>query len=163
MIAAVEMRSKSVGIRRDICGNDVVLARKVRLPPIPQNWPRTEAEQVRLLGILHFVMAGFGFLALGLLYWHYRSSSTMRNPHVPGEAVVIFEVIYLVFAVMILLTLVCNLFSGYFILQRRHRLFSRIMAAINLFQFPLGTALGLFTFILLNHPSVRETYKSVTP
>jgi len=51
-----------------------------------------------------------------------------------------------------------NLISGFFILQRRGRLFSLIVAGFNCLCFPFGTVLGVFTFIVLLRESVAEAY-----
>jgi hypothetical protein len=55
---------------------------------------------------------------------------------------------------------VCNLLSGLWIRARRNRVFSLVVAGINCFQVPLGTALGIFTIIVLMRDSVRELYEA---
>lgn len=53
-----------------------------------------------------------------------------------------------------------TIYSGRCIARRTRRLFSLVMAGINCASFPFGTVLGVFTFIVLLRPSVRQTYES---
>jgi len=48
--------------------------------------------------------------------------------------------------------------SGYWIAQRRNRTFSIVVAALCLISFPIGTALGVFTLVVLVNDEVREEY-----
>ena len=51
-----------------------------------------------------------------------------------------------------------TIYSGRCINRRRHHTFSLIMAGINCLSIPLGTALGVFTFIVLLRPTVKAQY-----
>ena len=53
---------------------------------------------------------------------------------------------------------ILTLISGRAIAQRRWRIFSLVMAGVNCASIPLGTLLGVFTFIVLLRPSVRSLY-----
>jgi len=59
---------------------------------------------------------------------------------------------------MLVLASVLNLLSAIFLLQKRHRIFSIIIGGLNCLQIPVGTALGVFTIIVLSRDSVRELY-----
>jgi hypothetical protein len=52
----------------------------------------------------------------------------------------------------------CTICSGRCIHRQRHRFFSFIIAGVNCLQIPLGATLGVFTFIVLNRPSVKAMY-----
>ena len=58
---------------------------------------------------------------------------------------------------------VLTILSGRAIAQRRRKMFSLVMAGINCAWFPFGTLLGVFTFIVLNRPSVRILYENPPP
>jgi hypothetical protein len=63
-------------------------------------------------------------------------------------------------AMMVGLTLgILNIVSGRRIEARRSRVFSFVIAGINCVSFPFGTALGVFTFILLSKDSVKAMYQ----
>jgi hypothetical protein len=53
---------------------------------------------------------------------------------------------------------ILSIISGRCIARRRRRIFSLVMAGVNCVSFPLGTTLGVFTFIVLLRPSVRGMY-----
>lgn len=53
---------------------------------------------------------------------------------------------------------ILNIVSGRFMAKRRHRLFSMIIAGVNCLSIPLGTVLGVFTFVLLSNEDVRRDY-----
>jgi hypothetical protein len=53
---------------------------------------------------------------------------------------------------------ILTIVSGRAIAQRKWRVFSLVMAGVNCASFPLGTLLGVFSFIVLLRPSVRALY-----
>ena len=53
---------------------------------------------------------------------------------------------------------ILTIISGRRIAQRRSRVFSMVIAGINCISFPFGTALGVFTFIMLSKESVKAMY-----
>ena len=67
--------------------------------------------------------------------------------------------VYVVFGVFSLIGGISNLVSAANLRQRRNRRLSLIVAGFNCVQFPFGTALGVFTFIVLTRDSVREVYE----
>jgi len=52
--------------------------------------------------------------------------------------------------------------SGFFLLKKRNRGFSLIIGGLNCLQIPFGTALGVFTIIVLSRDSVRQMYSGQT-
>jgi hypothetical protein len=69
---------------------------------------------------------------------------------------------YLFMGVLLLTGLVLNVLSGMFLLQKRNRLFSLIIGGLNCLQIPFGTALGVFTILVLSRDSVRQLYAGGT-
>jgi hypothetical protein len=53
---------------------------------------------------------------------------------------------------------ILTILSGRSIARRRWRMFSLVMAGVNCASFPIGTTLGVFTFIVLLRSSVRALY-----
>lgn len=76
----------------------------------------------------------------------------------PEEIISIFKVFYMIIGGLLVILCVCNVLSGLYIRKRKNRIFSFIVAGINCMQFPLGTTLGVFTFIVLTRDSVRMKY-----
>ncbi|MES2980831.1 MAG: hypothetical protein V4727_00840 [Verrucomicrobiota bacterium] len=78
----------------------------------------------------------------------------------PKEIIPFFIFFYVVIGVILVALCVCNALSAHYIRKRKNRIFSFIIAGINCMQFPLGTALGVFTFIVLTRESVKMTYSA---
>ena len=141
------------------------------LPPVFRDQRKVDAEHLRLLAIFHFVVSGLALVGLGFLLIHYAMMSMMfSNPEMwkspamagppPEKVFSIFKWFYLFMAVCLVAGGVGNLISGLFIRKRTNRVFSIIVAGINCIQFPFGTALGVFTFVVLLRDTVRQLYSA---
>ncbi|QDU09773.1 hypothetical protein [Gimesia aquarii] len=118
-------------------------------------------KQLKTIAILYFVFAGFTFLMLLFLPLHYKMMSlvsTMEFPVREGEPdpakmfapmmdVMIY--MYLVIGILGIIFAGVTLFTGLFLFQKKNRLFCIIGAAISCLSFPLGTALGIWTLLIL--------------
>ncbi|GAB5561921.1 MAG: hypothetical protein SynsKO_35680 [Synoicihabitans sp.] len=130
---------------------------------------KTDAGQLKVLMVLHYVFAGLSTLGLGFLYLHHRLMDLMMNtPEMweqsdqgppPEEFFALFQYFYLFMGVMIVVFAAANALSARFIQTRRHRIYSLIVAGLNCVLFPFGTALGVFSFIVLLRDSVEENYR----
>jgi len=68
-------------------------------------------------------------------------------------------VFYVIFGALIVFGIVLNFLSARYMAQRKNKVFSMVTAGVNCLGFPLGTALGVFTFVVLSRPSVEVTYQ----
>jgi len=130
---------------------------------------RTNNEQLRLLSIFYFVFGGLSlFVALILLVYmavlgaifsspairdSIESSGTNMETPMTIVASVFIAIIILVTAIGIL-----QIIAGFKLRKKTHRIFSLVMGIIALPSFPLGTALGVFTIVVLTRDSVIEMY-----
>ena len=142
---------------------DLLSPQLMNLPALPSQ----DAEHLKLLAIFHYVMAGFSILGLAFLALHYwfmqsmfASSHTLESAHnaPPPWALNFFTVFYLVGGLALVAAGVMNFLSAVYMGARRHRVFSLIVAGLNCLSFPLGTALGVFTIVVLCRDSVRVAY-----
>lgn len=139
-------------------------------PPLQRDQRTVDAEHLRILVICHYVGAGLSVVGFALLAMHYAMMKMMfSNPKMwesakggpPPEAIFdVFKWFYLVGVVFLMAYLVLNLLSAGCIKARRRRTFSIVVAGLNCLHMPLGTALGVFTMIVLLRNSVREVYES---
>jgi len=130
---------------------------------------KKDTEHLRLLSLFHFIFAGFGLLGLAFMVVHYMAMRLFLSPEFarthntgsppPREVLAILAVVYVVVGFFLVLGLVLNLLSGLWLRKRKNRLFSLVIAGLNCLQVPLGTALGVFTFIVLSRDSVRRLYE----
>jgi hypothetical protein len=141
-------------------------------PPLPRP-PDKDDEQLKILVILHFIMAALTFAGLLFIVAHYfvmltilNASESTPNPvsdadlsPLPAEVQQVLEIFYLIIGLGLLAATLLNVFSAIFMRRRRRRLFSLITAGLNGIQFPFGTALGIFTIIVLCRDSVRFKYE----
>lgn len=81
----------------------------------------------------------------------------------PKEIMPLFIAFYAVGGVILVVLCVCNVLSGLYIRERKNRTFSFIVAGVNCIQFPFGTALGVFTFIVLSRVGVKMDYDHRLP
>jgi len=137
-------------------------------PPLPPR--KADVDHLNLLSILHFVGAGFALLGVLFLLMHFSIFYTVfNNPKLwenekqgppPAELFDIFKWFYLVLAIWFITSGILSVLSGLFLRARKHRMFSMVVAGIICVHAPLGTALGVFTIIVLLRDSVRELYEA---
>ena len=126
-------------------------------------------EQLRLLAIFHYVLAGLlAFFALGSLMQIGMGIAfeqgeldgffgDMPPPDFFGGAMIAIGSVYLIAGgVLAVLTfLVARRLN-----QRRGRKFCFLVAGLySVFFFPFGTLVGVFTFIVLNRDGVRRLFE----
>lgn len=142
-------------------------------PPVLQGRPiSNDLEHLRLLAIFHFMGAGLALLGLIFLAVHFTIMHAMvrfaaaNQPMVqngrpvpsPDALIAIFQIFYFLGAVWFITSGVLNVISGFCLRARTNRTFSLIVGGFNCLHLPLGTALGIFTIIVLARNSVRELY-----
>ncbi|SRR5258705_2590723 len=130
---------------------------------------KKDTEHLRLLSVFHFVIAGFALLGIVFILLHFLLMSAVMSPGFwkshnagnppPKEVMTILAVVYVVAGFFIIAGAVLNFLSGLFLRRRQNRLFSMIVAGLNCLHVPLGTALGVFTFIVLSRESVGRLYE----
>jgi len=159
----------------------IVRAARNRPSPVPstlppevalQNQQRRDREHLKLLSIFHCVFGGLALAGIGFLFVHYFIMHTVfSNPEMwksrpegmPLKTFLdAFIWFYLFLGVMLFTGLVLNVLSGLFLWQKRHRVFSLVIAGLDCLQIPLGTALGVFTILVLSRDSVRQLYDQKT-
>lgn len=138
------------------------------LPPVYGTQPNKDNEHLKLLSIFHFVFGGLALFGLAFLVVHYLMMSTFfahperwqtRNgPALPAGFFVAFIWFYIFFGAICVAACILNVLSAMFLQQRKYRTFSLVIAAVDCFQIPFGTALGIFTIIVLLRDSVRQSY-----
>lgn len=124
-------------------------------------------QNLPTLSILHYVygalvcLGGFAalmFMGLGTLL---SSDLVMQNAEeAPPEWLgTFFAAFGLGLFVVLELWGIFIILSGYWISKRRKRTGSTIVAALCLLSFPFGTALGIFTLVVLLNDAVKAEYE----
>ena len=146
----------------------------IQPPPMPPSiiFPdqaKIDDDHLRILSVFHFVFAGFAVLGLFFIAAHFAiMHSVFGNPELwnnqpgsnpPPEGFFdAFRWMYLFMALVIIAGGVMNYLSGVYLRKKKHRTFSMIVAGVNCMNMPLGTALGVFTLIVLLRDSVSRAY-----
>ena len=136
------------------------------LSPEQQAWQ--DQEQLRLLEIFHYVMGvvvalcgcmGIFHLIIGITaLTNPQALGTAKSGSLPSEFGLMFA---LVGAGVILFGWILGalaVYAGKCIKRRKCYTFVLVIAGIECLHTPVGTALGVFTFIVMNRPSVRALF-----
>ena len=134
-------------------------------PMIQPDSASADADQLRLISIFHYVVGGIHLFGSSFALIHFvlgllmilRPGMFGNNPPPPFLGV-LFTAIGGAVIVCGWTLGICTIFSGRCIQRRVRRTFSIIIAAINCALVPFGTALGVFTLIVLMRDSVRRLY-----
>jgi hypothetical protein len=138
-------------------------------PPLPTITCGKDEEQLKLLAIFHYVVAGLGALfacfpllhvGMGLMMVLDPEFMTGGQNSPPPPAALGYLVIAMgaLFVLLGWAVAICTWISGRMLAQRRRRMFSFVMAAILCAFMPFGTILGIFTIIVLSRESVQRLY-----
>lgn len=135
-------------------------------------------SHLRVLGILYFVWGGLALLA-GLFCIVYIALGVMmlKNPGMmappPGSpaggqpSADFMAGFFIGFGAAILAWGVLNgtlsILTGSALLRRKRRKLILITAGLTCLTVPLGTVLGVFTFIVMSRPTVKEAFTQPTP
>jgi uncharacterized membrane protein len=88
------------------------------------------------------------------------SHHTYNSENGPPPAFIFF-IIAAVFGFIVFLTLIFagfEIYAGHCLKKRQHPVLIQVVAGIYCISIPWGTALGVFTFMVLNRPSVKPLF-----
>jgi uncharacterized membrane protein YhaH (DUF805 family) len=136
-----------------------------------------DEEHLNILSIGYLVSAGVSafFALFGLLYVFIgimmstaltRLPSSATNPVQPPPPVFvgwIFAVFGLVFFLSAAAMAAARFRAAWCLKHRKWRVFCMVVAGIGCLEFPYGTALGIFSFIVLGRDSVVQLFSSTLP
>ncbi|MCM1985401.1 hypothetical protein [Lyngbya confervoides] len=131
--------------------------------------PNRDQEQLRLLSTLHYVMGGltaamslFSLIHIGTGIFLLNAEDAFPIEEgasaPPPEFGWIFLGAGLGVLVLGITLAICLICSGRFLSRRTHYTFSFVVACLICLSVPLGTALGVFTILVLSRPTVKQIY-----
>ena len=146
------------------------MATETPLPTIPS---RTEQDlqQLQLLSIFHYVVAGLTaafslfpamYVAMGTVFLTLPESAWEGSEPPPPFVGWLISGIGGCFLLAIVGLAILTGLAGRNIARRRRYTFCLVVAAINCLVMPFGTALGVFTIIVLSRPSVKALFERST-
>jgi len=111
-----------------------------------------------LVGAYALLMAAY-FTFLGFLF----SSLGQGKDAPPRELLWVFFGVAVFILVLAGTVSALQILTGFWIRQRRHRVASMVVAGFTCLSVPMGTLLGVFSFVVLLRPSVSALYARPTP
>jgi len=129
-------------------------------------------EHLKLLSIFYYILGALGalwalvpliYVLVGLVLVVLPFSIPAEKDAVPLAFFGVFFMLMGLFAFVISAVIAAlKLYTGHCLSRRKNRTFCFVVAAVCCLGFPLGTILGVFTFIVLSRPSVAEQFNAVT-
>ena len=123
-----------------------------------------ENGHLGVLSTLHYVYGGMKiFGSLFLFIYFFMGAAMIYGGAISGEYelqivggfFIIFTIfLFTLFFISGLVTVLC----GYFLSKKKYRIFCIVVSAIECMNFPLGTALGVFTIIELEKPEIKNSF-----
>ena len=128
-----------------------------------------DSEHLKLLALFHYIQGGFvacfaffpliyafmgGFM---LIVGSVETESAEQFPDVIGWFFIGFGVMG---SLLIIAIAVLKIYAGWCISQRKNRIFCLVIAGLNCFSMPYGTALGICTIMVLLRPAVSEAFST---
>lgn len=136
------------------------------LPPLLRDQRKIDADHLKLLAVFHYVLAGLSLVGIAFLCLHWALMHAVMsmpakngNPP-PAQFFAVFRWFYVFCGFFMVSGGALLLASGRCIARRKARVFSLAVAGLSCLMFPFGTALGVFTMIVLLRESVVETYEA---
>jgi hypothetical protein len=125
-----------------------------------------DTENLRLLSVFHYVVAGLAGLFSLFPIFHITMGALLVAGKLgdPNEqsADRLFGTLFIIMGICLLVIgfayAVCMALAGRYLTQHRNYVFCLVMAALSCAFFPFGTVLGVFTIIVLQKDSVRQMF-----
>jgi hypothetical protein len=132
----------------------------------PPGLPNQDEDHLRQLSIFHYIYAGFQalFSFIGLIFVGMGGAMAFRpelfeGPDQPPPFLGGLFIGIGVFIVLLILgTAFLTFLAGRYINQRKHHTYCLVVAGFNCLSLPLGTALGVFTIVVLIRPTVKAMF-----
>lgn len=130
------------------------------------NMVNQDDEHLRMVSVLHYVWGGLiGFFsAFGILYAIFGGAAMIFAAGEHNGPPVFIGAVFMLFGFFFVL--ICGslsaltIWAGRNLAQRKRYKFCIVMACLACASFPLGTALGVFTLVVLLRPSVKQMFGS---
>ena len=133
-----------------------------------------DTDQLRLLAIFHYVVAGLAalFSLFPLLYTMVGSIFIFAARHgtpKPGEELPpeflgwVFIALGSVLFLLGIAMAICILIAGRCVSRCKHYTFALVMACVECLFIPFGTILGVFTIVALSREPVKALFATAQP
>lgn len=132
-----------------------------RAPPILDPNPKAQLRiHVTILGWLQIVLGALDLLIAMAMFGLIASIGLLGGLSGEPSLPIIGGVLGTIVGFLILVTSIPNLLAGIGLLAHKNwaRILALILGVLNLFKFPWGTALAIYTFWVLLHSETRRLF-----
>lgn len=127
-----------------------------------------DQEHLRILTICNYVFAGLAAFFGCIPILHLTIGILALTGHLPVNKAsdfpqMLFGLLFTIIGGFLVLSgwtlAICSVLAGRFLARRKHCVFCMIVAGVQCMWVPIGTALGVFTLIVLLRPQVKAMFK----
>ena len=127
-----------------------------------------DIQHLKLLSIFHYVVGGLAalfsffpvvYIVMGIVFICAPGSFESEGEAPPLAVGWLFVIIGAVLVVLGWAFAVCIILVGRYLARRVHYMFCMVIGAIECLFMPFGTALGIFTIVVLARASVKKMFK----
>jgi hypothetical protein len=129
-----------------------------------------DAEHLKLLSMFYYIRGGISaFFSCFFLFYVLVGiilSALPPSARGNGPPAVVGFILMCVGSFIVLVGWTWSalvIFAGRCLAQRRHRVYCMVIAGISCLFVPYGTILGVFTFIVLQRPTVQQLFDQPLP
>ncbi|MDD4148941.1 MAG: PrsW family glutamic-type intramembrane protease [Bacteroidales bacterium] len=121
-------------------------------------------NNLETLAVLHYVMGGLKMLSsLFVLIYVLMGAGMLTGGIYDGDTELqILGGVFLFFGllgfVIVIAFGIMSILTGRFLTQKKHRMFCLIISALECFNAPLGTLLGVFTIVEIEKPEIKKLF-----
>jgi hypothetical protein len=125
-----------------------------------------DEEHLRMLSILYYIWGGLTacFSCLGVVYvvmgGVFMVAASQQHNGPPAWFGAIFSIFGVLMVLLVGAVAGLTIWTGRNLQQRKRYTLCLIVAGLSCLSVPLGTALGVFTFVVLSRPSVKELFNA---
>ncbi len=142
-------------------------------PPQPVQYSTTyhqptspDLSHLKTLAICHWVWGGLTILGSSVFIIHivmgimmlsgaFGGKGSQAPPEIIGWAFIGIGSCLVIGGWALGIATIC---SGFYLNKQKKKFFSMVVAGINCALMPIGTVLGIFTFLVLSKPTMKEIY-----
>jgi len=141
------------------------------LPPHPQIQVNQDTEHLKILSICYYVMSGLSLISAAVFMIYVVMGGAMMSGKMTGGGATsshaasemrmmggFFLVIGILGTLFVVAIAVLEFFVAKKLVRRESKMLCFVVAGLNCLSMPLGTVLGIFTFLVLSRPSVAESF-----
>ncbi len=124
-----------------------------------------KANNLRTIAILNYVYGGLGLLGafFVLIYLGIGIVALIAGVAEDEPAAIfvgsILMFISIIVLILVIISAIVSALCGYFIQIRKYRIFCIVVSGLTSLNFPIGTALGVFTIIELEKKEVKMLFE----